>query len=56
MGRGKSWKSNLLSEYKKAKRSKVEKNNRQARKHILISVKINTRAHFIRHNMGKYLK
>ena len=58
VGCGKSWKSNTLTENEEAKKKiKSWKNNKRVRKPVLIPVYIiNSSTHFIRHNVGKYLK
>ena len=45
----------MLSENKKAKRQKIEKNQQMSLKQALISVQIVTRTHFIHYNAGKYV-
>ena len=55
VGHEKSWKSNVLSENKKAKRSKVGKKSR-SQKPGFNSRKINSSMHSMRHNVGNWLR
>jgi len=51
-----SWKSNMLSENKKGKKTKNRKKQQMSLKQALISVQIDTSTHFVHYNTGKYVK